>query len=250
MRVAMVETDTVWHDSAANQERLRAIRIEADLVVFPEMAFSGFSMEAPPDRGAEAFLSELARHNAQAIVAGYVGDPDANGKRTNRAAAFDADGTLLARYTKLHPFSYAGEDRHYSPGDDLPVFELGGLQVALAVCYDLRFPELFREAVLRGAEAFLVIANWPARRADHWRVLLRARAIENLAFVVGVNRVGRDPNVAYESSSMAYGPRGELLAEGNAVAELDPQAVQDWRAEFPALDDIRTDRYRLGPPEK
>jgi predicted amidohydrolase len=241
----MVETETVWHDSGANEARLERVRNDADLVVFPEMAFSGFSMDAPPDRGAESFLAGLARRNNQAIVAGYVGDANAEGRRTNLAAAFGPDGGRLARYAKLHPFSYAGEDQHYAPGSDLALFELGGLRFALAICYDLRFPELFREAVLAGAEAFVIIANWPARRADHWRALLRARAIENLAFVVGVNRVGRDPNVEYESSSMAFGPRGELLAEGHAVAELDPEAVRAWRREFPALDDIRTDRYRL-----
>jgi predicted amidohydrolase len=246
MRVAMVETDTVWHDSGANQARLESVRTDAELIVFPEMAFSGFSMDAPTDEGAEEFLAGLARRNGQAIVAGYVGGANEEGKRTNLAAAFGPDGVRLARYAKLHPFSYAGEDGHYAPGSDLALFDLGGLRIALTICYDLRFPELFREAVLAGAEAFLVIANWPARRADHWRALLRARAIENLAFVVGVNRVGRDPNVEYESSSMAFGPRGELLAEGNTVAELDPGSVRAWRREFPALEDIRTDRYRFG----
>jgi len=111
------------------------------------------------------------------------------------------------------------------------------------ICYDLRFPEVFREAALRGAEAFFVIANWPARRVDHWRTLLGARAIENQAIAVGVNRLGRDPHESYESSSLAVGPRGETLHEGAGTVVLDPESVRTWRTLFPALRDVRTDRY-------
>ena len=144
------------------------------------------------------------------------------------------------------PSSFAGEERTYLPGDDLPLFELGGLTWAPAICYDLRFPELFREAALRGAEAFLVLANWPARRVDHWHALLRARAIENQAYVLGVNRSGSDPNETYVSSSLAVDPRGEVLHEGPGAVDLDPAQVREWRAAFPALRDVRRDRYRFG----
>jgi len=240
VRVALVETDTFWEDPAANRAALPGLLPPADLALLPEMAFTGFTARAAPDPGAEPFLRALARERGMALCAGYV----AEGPR-NAALAVDASGAVVARYAKLHPFSFAGEP--YLRGDALPVFEIAGLRAALLICYDLRFPEAFREAALAGAEAFFVLANWPARRVAHWRALLLARAIENQAFVFGVNRVGEDPHERYESSSLAVGPRGEVLHEGAGVVEVDPAEVARWRAEFPALKDIRTDRYRLGP---
>ena len=238
VRVALVEADTAWEDPAANRGRLRDHLPAADVAVLPELAFSGFTMDPRPDPLAEPFLIDLARERGQALVAGYVGE----GPR-NVAVAVDAAGAVLARYAKLHPFTYAKEHHHYRPGDDLPVFGLGGAQAAMLICYDLRFPEAFREAALRGAEIFFVIANWPARRVEHWRTLLRARAIENQAFVVGVNRVGTDPRESYVSSSLVAGPQGDVIHEGAGVVDVDPNVVREWRREFPALDDVRTDRY-------
>jgi len=240
VRVALVEIDTLWRDPAGNRARLSALLPAADAAVLPEMAFTGFDVDAEPDAEAEPFLCRLARERAMWIAGGAVGPGP-----TNIALAVRPDGTLAARYAKLHPFSYAGEDRRFRRGDDLPVFDFGGIRAAAFVCYDLRFPEAFREAALRGAEIFLVIANWPARRVDHWKTLLRARAIENQAYVLGVNRIGRDPHEVYESSSLAVGPRGEVLHEGAGVVEVNAEAVRKWRAEFPALRDVRTDRYRL-----
>jgi predicted amidohydrolase len=238
VRVALIETDTVWEDPAANRARLREILPDADVAVLPELAFTGFTMDPQPDPDAEPYLIDLARERGQAILAGYVG-----AGRLNAAVAIDPAGAVLARYAKLHPLSYADEHRHYRRGDDLPVFVLGGARAAMLICYDLRFPEAFREAALKGAEIFFVIANWPARRVKHWFTLLRARAIENQAFVVGVNRVGADPRESYVSSSLVAGPHGDVLHEGPGVVELDLSVVREWRREFPALDDVRTDRY-------
>jgi predicted amidohydrolase len=238
VRVALVETETVWEDPAANRACLPGLLPAADVAVLPELAFSGFTMDPRPDPDAEPFLADLARRRGQAIVAGYVGE----GPR-NTAVAVDAKGAVLARYAKLHPFTYANEHRHYRSGDDVPVFGLRGARAAMLICYDLRFPEAFREAALKGAEIFFVIANWPAKRVEHWRTLLQARAIENQAFVVGVNRVGRDPNESYVSSSLVAGPQGDVLHEGPGVVDLDPEQARSWRREFPALQDARTDRY-------
>lgn len=245
MRVALVETDTVWEDPAANREAIRAALPEADVAVFPELAFSGFTMRPEPDPLAEPFLRDLAAERHAGLVCGYTGP----GPR-NLAVAVSPAGKVLARYAKLHPFSYAGEERVYLPGNDLPLFEIHGACAAMLICYDLRFPEPFREAALRGALVFFVIANWPARRVDHWRALLRARAIENQAFMIGVNRIGRDPNEEYVSSSLAVGPKGERIGEGAGTIEIDPAQAAEWRKEFPALDDVRRDRYGLPAPEK
>jgi len=233
VRVALVEFDAAWEDPEANRARLE-VPGGADVAVLPEMALTGFSMRGVPDGGAEEFFSGLARRAGTAIVAGYVGE----GPR-NMALAAAADGEVLARYAKIHLFSYAGEHEHYEPGAEVPVFGLAGARCAVLICYDLRFPEPFRAAARKGAEVFFVLANWPAARVAQWHALLRARAIENQAFVVGVNRTGEDPNVAYASSSLAVGPQGETLHEGEGIAVLDLDAVRTWRAEFPALRDAR-----------
>ncbi|HKG80277.1 MAG TPA: nitrilase-related carbon-nitrogen hydrolase, partial [Pyrinomonadaceae bacterium] len=111
------------------------------------------------------------------------------------------------------------------------------------ICYDLRFPEIFRAAVFQGAQLFVVIANWPASRVRHWITLLKARAIENQAYVMGVNRCGNDPKLSYSGHSMIIDPRGEVLADASEVegvisAEIDAEALAQYRREFPFLNDI------------
>jgi predicted amidohydrolase len=150
---------------------------------------------------------------------------------------------VLGRYVKRHPFRSAGETDHYAPGTEYLVLEWNGFRVAPLICYDLRFPESFRVCVCRGAELFVVIANWPAVRREHWRTLLAARAIENQAYVVGVNRTGGDPAHAYAGDSLIVGPHGEVLAdagpdEGTVAATPDAAALRAYRSHFPALRDM------------
>ncbi len=242
VKVALVETDTAWEDEKANRKLVEDALPPSDLAVFPELAFSGFTMNPRVDARAEPFLRELAARTGTCIAAGYV----AKGP-VNMAAMAAPDGTILARYSKMHPFRFAGEHQHYTRGDDLPVVPLRGFQIAILICYDLRFPEAFREAALRGADLFLVLANWPEERIAHWSALLRARAIENQAYVVGVNRVGKDPSHSYPGRSLAVDPLGEILLEGAGIVDLDPLNPTRLRNRFPALKDVRTDRYRLGP---
>jgi predicted amidohydrolase len=143
----------------------------------------------------------------------------------------------------MHPFKMAGE--LVVPGTEPVVVECGEFKLAPAVCYDLRFPELFRAGVKRGANLFAVIANWPTARLDHWLTLLKARAIENQSYVIGVNRCGRDPNAEYPGRSQIISPRGEVLAdagggEGVVRGELDLPELQAYRREFPVLQDRAT----------
>ncbi|MGQ0613224.1 MAG: nitrilase-related carbon-nitrogen hydrolase [Planctomycetaceae bacterium] len=242
MKVALVETDTVWEDEKANRRAVEEALPPADLAVYPELTFSGFTMNPRVDARAEPFLRELAGRTGTYVAAGYVAKGPAN-----TAGMAAPDGTILARYSKLHPFRVAGEHEHYVRGDEMPVIPVRGFQIAMLICYDLRFPEAFRDAALRGADLFLVLANWPAERIAHWSTLLRARAIENQAYVVGVNRVGKDPAHSYPGLSLAVDPLGEVLREGAGTVELDPLKPTRLRNKFPALKDVRTDRYRLGP---
>lgn len=239
MRVCGVQLDIVWEDPAANHARVRQL-LEGvpagGLIVLPEMFATGFSMniERTEDAGATTgFLAGLARERQAHVLAGLVR------QRQNQAVLYDPVGREVGCYAKRYLFGPAGETEHYRAGSERVVMGVGEFQVLAAICYDLRFPEWFRGTP---ATLLVVIANWPAVRVEHWLTLLRARAIENQAYVVGVNRCGRDPLHEYPGRSQVIGPRGEVLADGGAgegvaVAELDAAAVTAWRTEFPALRD-------------
>ncbi len=257
MNVVGVQLDTAWEDKEANHAKLAAL-LAADppapgtLVVLPEMWATGFSMnvaEVAETSAAETetFLSMLAEQYQIGLLGGVV-TTGADGLGRNEAVLFGTDGEEAARYTKMHPFSFGQETQHYVRGSAITVFEWQGFSVAPFICYDLRFPEVFRHAARLGAEVFCVIANWPEARVDHWMTLLKARAIENQAYVVGINRCGDDPNLHYPGRSLVFGPRGEVLADGGTgegmlSARLDRETLRAYRRDFPALDDIHPD-YR------
>ncbi len=254
-RVFAFQYDIAWQDKPTNFDRVdqmvnRAVPPPGSLLVLPEMFATGFSMdvdavgETAHGRTGE-FLSSLARKWACFVVGGVVSQADEN-LGSNDAVVFSPDGCRVLTYRKMHPFSYGGETDHYAAGQDLAVFDWQGLKVCPLVCYDLRFPEVFRTAVSRGAEVFAVIANWPRARQGHWETLLRARAIENQAYVIGVNRIGRDPSVAYLGGSVVIDPRGEVLTEAGTeattlAASIDQTALEAYRNRFPALKDIHRD---------
>jgi predicted amidohydrolase len=228
-----LQLDIVWEDKAANLNKVRRLLSgvkPGTLVVLPEMCLTGFTMADIEDTGAS--IAELSKDIK--ILAGIKRD------NRNEAVLFD-DGREVARYAKMHPFKFAGETAE--PGTETVVVDCGEFKLAPTVCYDLRFPELFRAGVKRGANLFAVIANWPTSRLDHWLTLLKARAIENQSYVIGVNRCGRDPNVEYPGHSQIISPRGEVLAdagegEGVVRAKLDLPELQAYREKFPVLADI------------
>ena len=161
----------------------------------------------------------------------------ANDKGRNECVAFSPEGRLLARYCKMQPFTLGGEMKHYSAGPAVARFEWGGFSVSPFICYDLRFPELFREATRRGASLLVVIANWPIVRVDHWVTLLRARAIENLAYVVGVNRCGTDPALVYPGRSIVVDPKGRRKLRLRACfrpAALSRASHIEWATTSPS----------------
>jgi len=254
MRVACCQLDIVWENKAANYSKVRTM-VEAaklpprSLLVLPELFAVGFSMnisEIDDSRSnqTQRFLSGLAEHFNLYVMGGAV--LSENGKGRNVCLAFSPDGRELARYCKLQPFTLAGEAQHYIAGTELVTFQCDEFKIAPFICYDLRFPEIFRQAAIRGAQIITVIANWPNRREHHWVTLLKARAIENQAYVVGVNRCGNDPQFQYSGRSLIVDPHGIVIAEADATecvltADIDVAAVNDWRRDFPALTDIRPD---------
>jgi omega-amidase len=253
MQIACCQFDISWEDKPANYKQVETRARGADLppgalFVLPEMFNTGYSMNAaaitePIDGPTAAFLADLATRYAIYVIAGAaIAGP--SGRPRNESLAFGPDGRLLARYAKTYPFSSAGEHQHFERGTEIVGFDWHGCRVVLTVCYDLRFPELYRRAAARGADLFTCIANWPVMRADHWVTLLRARAIENQAYVAGVNRSGRDPWLEYPGRSQIISPRGQVLddaADADTVirADVDLEALREYRKVFPPLADLR-----------
>jgi omega-amidase len=258
MNLFGVQLDCAWEDKPRNFQRVRELLAATppapgSLVVLPEMFSTGFSFNvAATCQGAgredETFLAELAKQHGVAVVGGLVTRND-QGTVHNEAVTFGPDGMLLARYAKQRTFRIGGEDAIHASGRGCVTFPWAGFTVAPFVCYDLRFPELFREAVGQGADLFVVIAQWPVKRTHHWLTLLQARAIENQTYVVGVNRVGRDPEFTYSGRSVVVDPHGFIIADAGEqervlAAQVELNVVTAWRKDFPVLQDLARDtRY-------
>lgn len=266
MRAHLIQMDIAWenrHENFAIVHRLLAsTRINrGDLILLPEMFDSGFSLHTgvTNDNTGEtaAFLRRLALETGCTVQGGRTVLGPGEEKATNRATVCDPQGTVLVEYAKIHPFSFGREPESFRGGDEVVTYNWHGpggqpLSVCPAICYDLRFPELFRRGLAMGAEAFALGANFPAARQSHWRALAIARAIENQAFFLAVNRTGRDPHLEYAGGSIAVGPRGEILGElGDEEAalsvDIDPAAVRAWREQFLAWRDIRLIERPAGP---
>lgn len=254
LRVALVQADAAWHDPAANRERLEGlietIETPVDLVVLPEMFSTGFTMcsEAMAETmegETVAWLRAQAARRGVTITGSVVIE---DGQRFNRHLWMPPDGRESV-YDKRHLFRMAGEHQHYAPGNENVVVEMGSWRIRLCVCYDLRFPVWLRSR--NDYDVLLCVANWPAARQSAWTTLLRARAIENQCYAVGVNRVGVDGNgVVYRGGSAVFDGEGAALAEagdepGILSATLDLDALREYRERFPAWRDA--DTFEVAP---
>lgn len=256
VRLAAVQHDIVWHDRAANFERL-APRVDAaraggaDVVLFTETFSTGFSFDTPgigePEGGPSSqFLAEqAARHGIW--VGGSCPEIDATApaddQRPSNSFVLAGPDGAIHRYRKIHPFSHADEEKYVRAGTDFVTVTVNGVRLSLFVCYDLRFADEFW-ALAGDTDAYLVVANWPMKRRLHWSTLLRARAIENQAYVVGVNRVGTGGALEYSGDSVVVDPLGEILvsaagSETILFADLDTDVVADTRRHFRFLQDRR-----------
>lgn len=258
MRIALSMLDQAWKNKQANLNACiklanGAFKNQVDLLIFPEMTLTGFTLETPDIAEADdastsmhSFSSMASTHN-MGIVAGVVLKTGELFK--NCAVAFGRKGDQLCRYAKIHPFSFSGESRYISGGSELSTFEYEGLRFGLTICYDLRFPVLWY-ALADKCDCIINIANWPARRADHWRTLLQARAIENQVYVIGVNRIGLDGNqLEYIESSYAFAPDGSIvdpvaIDEGLSVVEIEKSVVKKTQESFPVRGDRQHTLYK------
>jgi predicted amidohydrolase len=252
MKVAGVQHDIVWEDRDATLARLEpqlraAAGTGARLVVLTEMFPTGFSTE--PERVAEPEggpTTEFLRTQAAELdvwITGSVPTHPAGGGRPVNRLLLAGPGGELRHYDKIHPFSYSGEHEHYAAGSERVTFDVDGVRVTPFVCYDLRFADEFW-AMAQGTDCYVVVANWPSSRRAHWQALLVARAVENQAYVVGVNRVGEGGGLHYSGDSRIVDPLGEILAAGAGgetilLADVDPVVVAETRKRYPFLADRR-----------
>jgi predicted amidohydrolase len=221
-----------------------------DLVVLPELwnagyfAFDRYAERAEPlDGPTVTAMRKLAAEARVHLVLGSVLERRSGGALANTSVVIAPDGEVRDVYRKIHVFGYGSrESELVQPGDRPVVVDVGGVRLGLAICYDLRFPELFRRLVDLGAECVAIPASWPRAREAHWELLPRARAVENLCGVVTCNATGVNEGVAIAGGSQVVGPLGEVLARAGSgpevlTADLDLDQIRSWRREFPALAD-------------
>ena len=250
MNVYCVQFDSVWNDKEKNFKSITAILNkhsieEKSLIILPEMFATGFSLNPSlttlnePDK-TELFLSELASGKNSWVIGGMCQKSEVKNMAYNTAVTFNPLGERISIYKKVHPIQILNETKYHLPGQTIESVKIDAFQVTPAICYDLRFPEIFRLGVKSGAYLFVVLGCWPKNRIDHWASLLKARAIENQAYVIGVNRIGKDLDLEYGGRSMVISPYGEILCDAGEKkmvleSNITYEVVQKWRTEFPAI---------------
>ncbi|UCG73402.1 MAG: amidohydrolase [Chromatiales bacterium] len=255
LTITLAQADLHWHDPPANRRMFADLAADCasatDLIVLPEMFTTGFTMEAAQvaedmDGDTVRWMAELAR-DLDVTLTGSLVIRDGD-QFFNRLVWMPPDGQV-AHYDKRHLFRMADEQDHYAQGKERRIFQLRDWRICPLVCYDLRFPVWSRG--VNEFELLLYVANWPAARRSAWQTLLPARAVENLCYCAGVNRVGTDGrDVAYVGSSGAWDHLGRTVAEcgdqhAMLTVELDGAALQRYREKFPAH--LDADRFELAP---
>jgi predicted amidohydrolase len=257
MRVSLGQMDVHLGQPERNLETVRWMVAEAaqrgsDLVVFPELWSTGYDLAhgaryaTGPEEGMFAEVAELAAAHGVAVLGsclGWLGEGIGN-----TAVYVDAVGQVQGVYSKAHLFRLMDEDRYLVAGNGRTLAPTVWGQMGLAICYDLRFPELFRAYALAGATAVLLPAEWPHPRLAHWRTLLRARAIENQMYVIACNRVGESNGTTFFGHSCVIDPWGETVVEGGEdegllTADVDAELVAQVRAKIPVFQDRRPELY-------
>ncbi|MCY6960491.1 carbon-nitrogen family hydrolase [Clostridium brassicae] len=254
MRVALGQIDVKWKQEEENKNKCeefikRAVENKADLVVFPEMTLTGVSnnivyLTKVSEDSVKFFKDMTSKYNIN-ICFGYAKPYEDRCK--NNLVVLSSEGKELAEYTKIHPFSFASEDKYFEPGCELQFFKLKDTTLATFICYDLRFPEIF-QAASKKASALIVIANWPKPRREHWISLLKARAIENQCYVIAVNRVGDVKGLIYSGDSMVIDPLGNVIKESFEkeeliICDIEPEKVEKVREKFPLKNDRKEEFY-------
>jgi len=251
LKAGIVQFDVKTGDTMSNLETAltkidRLADQGAELVLLPEMWSCGFDNRKLHEHAADVpgIIEKISKKAKQhrIIIAGTM--PEAAGENIyNTMYVIDMDGSVAGSYRKVHLFSPTREHEYFSAGNSPVVCNTSKGLIGLMICYDLRFPELCRAVALKGAWVVLTAAQWPIERIDHWKTLLKARAVENQVFMVAANSSGRDKNLTYGGCSRIVSPFGEVMAaaEGNSpasiIAKLDPREVDKYRQSVSYLDE-------------
>ncbi len=251
MKIGIVQYSPAWEDKERNFRKilqfLKELPPDVELLILPEMTLTGFTMNAAENSEEidGTYLTEFI-HLAQKLktdfIFGFI--EKENRQYFNSLIHLNSDGLIAAKYKKIHLFAMSGENKNYAESSETVVTKVNGAKIGLSICYDLRFPELYRFYAKKRAEVIVDAANWPVKRIRHWSALLRARAIENQCYVIGVNRVGNDPFQQYNGRSACYDPMGDeifnaLDEEGLFTFEIDLEKVRQTRKSLPFLEDIK-----------
>ncbi|MCF8241591.1 MAG: carbon-nitrogen family hydrolase [Melioribacteraceae bacterium] len=251
MKVGLIQYSPDWENRENNiimiNELIADSKEDTDLLILPELTLTGFTMQSEKfaediDGISTKYFIDLAQKTKKHIFAGLIERYE--DKFYNNLIHFDNYGLITARYRKIHPFTFANEEQHYSAGDETVITKIDKIQIGLSICYDLRFPELYRYYAKEKVEIIINIANWPVKRIEHWRKLIQARAIENQCYFIGVNRIGKDPSLEYNGHSCVVDPMGNFIAENEGeqkiiTAEIDFDLLYDIRQKLPFLNDIK-----------
>lgn len=265
LKIALLQIEVTLGSPGANRRRAgaaiqQAASRGAGAVILPEMWNTGFFpenvREVADQRGepGRSLLSGWARQHGVYIFGGSLAEVW-EGRVYNTACVYGPDGELMQSYRKAHLFTLAREHLYFHPGGEILVGDLADLRFGLALCYDLRFPEYIRTLALHGAQLLVIPAQWPAARREHWRTLLRARAIENQCFVMGVNASGRTgAGQPWAGHSAALDPWGEYLAEAGEgeemlLADVEARVVREIRSSINVFRDRRPELYHGPDPE-
>lgn len=251
MTIGIVQFTPEWELPEKNIEILETIlpdkNSSPDIMLFPEMTLTGFTMNSKLfaeeiDGISTKYFIEKSSSLKTNIFAGVIEKDD--NKIYNSLIHFDSFGLIHARYRKIHPFSYAKENDYYDRGNEIVTSKIDNYKIGLTICYDLRFPELYRLYAKESCEIIINIANWPSPRIEHWLALSKANAIANQCFMISVNRVGNDPYYDYPGKSCVYDPMGNEIfcaddSSGYFQVEIDMDEVKQVREKFNFLNDIK-----------
>lgn len=238
--------------NTAKEAVVEAAQEEVDIVLLPELWASGYDLEnaqeyaSPLSGGWFAKMRELAISQGVALGGSMIEEQGEN--LYNTFLLVDKNGTDLGYYRKTHLFDLIEEKKYFQAGNELAVIDSPWGKIGLALCYDLRFPELFRAYALKGAETILLVAEWPRRRIAHWDILLQARAIENQCFIAAVNKVGTSKGELLGGNSAVINPMGKILVQGGKspgvfVTEIDPEETAKARNWMPVFTDRNPNVY-------
>ena len=238
--------DIIWQDKPKNFDKVESFlqKEKADLFILPEMFATGFTMKsrefAETHNGeTESFLKKNALKKKCYIAGGWI-EKNPTGLPYNVYSVAGPDGKIKVRYRKIHPFRLAGENKHYAAGKKPVLFKIGSFRLSIGICYDLRFPELFRTQAGK-TDIFLLPGNWPKERINQWEILLSARSIENQCVMAAVNRTGTGNGIEYNGQSALYFPDASRDVLGSeeevSVIEVLMDELQNFRKDFPVLKD-------------